>query len=1473
MTEFDVNNFDALRISLASADDIRSWSHGEVKKPETINYRTLKPEKDGLYCEKIFGPTKDWECACGKYKRVRFKGIVCERCGVEVTRSKVRRERMGHIELAAPVSHIWYFKGSPSRLGYLLDIPPKELEKVLYFASSIITSVDKEGRDEDADELRDELAADLEELDAERDRLIEATRRLGTDYVPEDDDFVDEIDEDERLTPEEVEAEIADIHEEFIERKQLRQDAFEAFMKIEPKQLVPEEALYREMRMNYKNYFTGGMGAEAVRDLLDAMDLEEAAEELRDTIANGKGQKRAKAIKRLKVVDAFLKSDNKPSDMILDVIPVIPPDLRPMVQLDGGRFATSDLNDLYRRVINRNNRLKRLLDLGAPEIIVNNEKRMLQEAVDSLFDNGRRGRPVTGPGNRPLKSLSDMLKGKQGRFRQNLLGKRVDYSGRSVIVVGPSLKLHQCGLPQQMALELFKPFVMKRLVELEYAANIKAAKRAVDRGASYVWDVLEEVIVEHPVLLNRAPTLHRLGIQAFEPVLVEGKAIKLHPLVCTAFNADFDGDQMAVHVPLGAEAQAEARVLMLSANNIKSPAHGRPLTVPTQDMIIGVYYLTAARDNFPGEGRAFVNFADAVNAHDAHADVDLQAKIWVRLPKDTQVATAFHTYEEHKAGTRLETTIGRIIFNNVFPDDYPFMNYQMNKKEIGRLVEDVCNRYDLADVPPILDGLKETGFHYATLAGITVSVYDATVPPNKKEILDDAEAKVDAIDEDYEMGLMSPEERHKQVVDIWTDANEKVGDAMSANFDHYNPIYMMADSGARGNIKQIRQLAGMRGLMADTKGQTIDIPVKSNFREGLSVLEYFISTHGTRKGMADTALRTADSGYLTRRLVDVAQEVIVREIDCGTAEGVPYPLYNEKGELDENLIGRCLLESAVGTDGTVVLEGDNYISSMDQLAEMAAAGIEEVTIRTVMTCHAEHGVCQKCYGWDLATARPVNIGTAVGIIAAQSIGEPGTQLTMRTFHAGGVAGEDITQGLPRVQELFEARKPKGQAVLAEISGTLQVSGDKSSKTLTIHDQEGNYREYVVSARATLFPGVEDGGEVKVGQQLTKGSVNPHDLLRLTDPNTTLRYIVAQVQGVYVSQGVDINDKHIEVIARQMLRKVAVLDAGDSEFLPGRQVNRYEFENEANALIAEGKNPPVGQPLLLGITKASLATDSFLSAASFQETTKVLTDAAIEGKTDHLVGLKENVIIGKPIPAGTGLKRYREVGLTYKGRPTGKVIGDTLPDTAPDALREVEELLPQPQDWSLDGDGYLNSMGSSYGSYYSGLSLGHRGPQLSDEDARLYIFDDLGVSQRWANKFSEAGIETVADLVGHTEEDLLRIEGIGVKAIEELKEGLKEHDLLYVIEDDLSASSDDMSQLLDMVFSPDDNILIGGDEPATFNTEGEDMLGEALPPRSYHRNLEELDELLGSVGNFGFSLKHADDEDNSDDSDEDDKDEE
>jgi DNA-directed RNA polymerase subunit beta' len=1461
-TEYDVTNFDAIRISLASAEDIRSWSRGEVKKPETINYRTLKPEKDGLFCEKIFGPTKDWECACGKYKRVRFKGIVCERCGVEVTRSKVRRERMGHIELAAPVSHIWYFKGSPSRLGYLLDISPKDLEKVLYFASSIITSVDKEARDEDLDELRDELAADLEELDAERDRLVASTRRLSTDYVPEDDEFVDDVDDDDRMTPEEVEDEIADIYEEFNERKALRQEAFEHFQKIEAKQLVADEALYREMRTNYRDYFTGGMGAEAVRDLLESIDLEATAEELNEIIATGKGQKRAKAIKRLKVVDAFLKSDNKPSDMILDVIPVIPPDLRPMVQLDGGRFATSDLNDLYRRVINRNNRLKRLLDLGAPEIIVNNEKRMLQEAVDSLFDNGRRGRPVTGPGNRPLKSLADMLKGKQGRFRQNLLGKRVDYSGRSVIVVGPELQMHQCGLPNQMALELFKPFVMKRLVELEYVANIKAAKRAVDRGASYVWDVLEEVISEHPVLLNRAPTLHRLGIQAFEPVLVEGKALKLHPLVCTAFNADFDGDQMAVHVPLSAAAQAEARVLMLSTNNIKSPAHGRPLTIPTQDMIIGLYYLTAARDEFPGEGRVFIDFEDALNAYDARADVDLQAKIYVRLTKDTKVASAFGKYEERKAGERIQTTIGRITFNNVLPEDYPFLNYGMNKSEVSRLVEDICNRYTASEVPPVLDGLKAAGFHYATRAGVTVSVFDASIPPTKAAILAEADKKVAAIDEEYEMGLMSREDRHHQVISIWNEANDEVGEAMADNFDRFNPIYMMAFSGARGNIKQIRQLAGMRGIMQNPKGEQLDRPIKANFREGLSVLEYFISTHGARKGLADTALRTADSGYLTRRLVDVAQDVIIREIDCGTADGVPYPLHNEKGELDENLIGRNLLTPAVDENGEIIMDADTYIASMDDLAKLEAAGLTEVNVRTIMTCHAHEGVCQKCYGWDLATGRPVNIGTAVGIIAAQSIGEPGTQLTMRTFHQGGVAGDDITHGLPRVQELFEARTPKGLAVLAEIAGTLQVAGDKNTKVLTVHDQEGNFREYTVSARAQLANGVTDGCEVHVGQQLTKGSVDPKQLLKLTDPNTTLRYIVGQVQDVYVSQGVDINDKHIEVIARQMLRKVTVLDSGDSDYLAGSQVNRYEFQDAANDLIAEGKNPPVGQPLLLGITKASLATDSWLSAASFQETTKVLTDAAIEGKTDTLKGLKENVIIGKPIPAGTGLKRYRDVKLTYKGQPVdAKEETDALPDYAPDVLRDIEELLPQPQDWSLDGDGYLN-MGGSYGSYYNGMSLGRRGPQLSDEDARLYIYDDLHVSQRWANKFSEAGIETVADLLGRTEDDLLRIEGIGAKAIEELKAGLAEHNLSEVIEDDLNASSDDMSQLLDMVFSPDDNILIGGDEPPTFNTEGEDMLGEALPPRSYQRNLEELDALLGSLDSYGFGVTTKEDEERS-----------
>ncbi|MBQ9690667.1 MAG: DNA-directed RNA polymerase subunit beta', partial [Eggerthellaceae bacterium] len=1440
MTEYDVNNFSALRISLASAEDVRSWSHGEVKKPETINYRTLKPEKDGLFCEKIFGPSKDWECSCGKYKRVRFKGIVCERCGVEVTQAKVRRERMGHIELAAPVSHIWYFKGTPSRLGYLLDIAPKDLEKVLYFASSMITWVDDEARDADVDILREELEADLQELDGERDALVERTRRMSVDYTPEEDEIVDIADE-ERLTVEEVEEEIADIYEEYTERKALRSEALETFLKIAPRQLISDETLYREMRANYRMYFHGGMGAEAVRELLEAIDLEAVAEELKEVIDTGKGQKRAKAIKRLKVVDAFLKSDNDPADMIMEVLPVIPPDLRPMVQLDGGRFATSDLNDLYRRVINRNNRLKRMLDLGAPEMIVNNEKRMLQEAVDSLFDNGRRGRPVTGPGNRPLKSLADMLKGKQGRYRQNLLGKRVDFSGRSVIVVGPNLKLHQCGLPQQMALELFKPFVTKRLLELGEATNIKEAKEMVEQAKKdIVWDILEEVIVDHPVLLNRAPTLHRLGIQAFEPVLVEGKAIKLHPLVCTAFNADFDGDQMAVHVPLGNEAQAEARVLMLSSNNIKSPAHGKPLTVPTQDMIIGMYYLTTPRDGFEGEGRAFIDFNDALNAYEARAGLDLQAKISVRLTTDTTVAQAHGDFTEYKAGQRLETTVGRIIFNDALPADYPFVNFVMDKKEVGRLIEDCASRYTTSEMGPILDDIKRLGFHYATRAGITVSVYDATIPESKDAILAQADVAVAEIDERYEFGELSDDERHRHTVKTWTEANEAVGEAMAESFDEMNPIYMMATSGARGNVKQIRQLAGMRGLMAGPSGDTIDLPIMANFREGLSVLEYFISTHGARKGLTDTALRTADSGYLTRRLVDVAQDVIVRQDDCHSHEGVEYALYTEKGELDENLVGRCLLKDAGH------LKEDEYISSIDDLKKLDAAGVREVTIRTVMTCHAEHGVCQKCYGWDLATGRPVNQGTAVGIIAAQSIGEPGTQLTMRTFHAGGVAGGDITHGLPRVTELFEARKPKGLAVLAEIEGILQTSGDKDSKMLTIHNQDGEVREYIVPARAQLMPGLKDGDVVTVGQQLTRGSINPHDLLRLTDANTTLRYIVSQVQDVYVSQGVEINDKHIEVIARQMLRKITVLSAGDSDLLPGSQVNRYAFIDIADTLIAEGKQPPLGQPMLLGITKASLATDSFLSAASFQETTKVLTDAALEGKVDDLAGLKENVIIGKPIPAGTGLNRYRKVGITYMGTPVEPASREALPDNAPAELREIEDMLPQPEDWSLE-EGYM-------GGYYGGK--GYRagyGNNLTEEEARLYLYDDLGVSQRWANKFSEAGIETVGDLYGYTEDELLRIEGIGAKALEELRAGLEEHNLSSLLQDDLAATSDEMSQLLDMVFSPDDTVLIGGENPQMFTSStDEEMLGEALPPRTQRRDLSELGAWLEDLNKIGFS---------------------
>ena len=1479
MTEFDVNNFDALRISLASAEDVRSWSRGEVKKPETINYRTLKPEKDGLFCEKIFGPTKDWECACGKYKRVRFKGIVCERCGVEVTRSKVRRERMGHIELAAPVSHIWYFKGSPSRLGYLLDIPPKELEKVLYFASSIITSVDKEAREEDIDDLRDELAADMEELDAERDRLIEATRKLSTDYVPEEDDFVDDLDDDERLTPEEVEEEIADIYEEFNERKALRQDAFDAFLKIEPKQLIGDEALYREMRANYRDYFTGGMGAESVRDLLDAMDLEATSEELREVIATGKGQKRAKAVKRLKVVDAFLKSDNKPSDMILDVIPVIPPDLRPMVQLDGGRFAASDLNDLYRRVINRNNRLKRLLDLDAPAIIVNNEKRMLQESVDALFDNGRRGRPVSGRGGRPLKSLAEALKGKQGRFRQNLLGKRVDYSGRSVIVTDPKLLLHQCGLPKTMALELFKPFVMKRLVELGKVENIKGAKRAIDRGATFVWDILEEVIDGRVVLLNRAPTLHRLSIQAFEPVLVEGKAIHLHPLVCSPFNADFDGDQMSVHVPLSSQAQAEARVLMLSANNLRSPASGKPVNIPSQDMIIGVYYLTQVREGLPGENHVFASFDDALHAYDCRSEVDMQAKIQVRVSAaDANVINEdgtrifrvkngkneFVDYDVTGNKTaRFETSIGRIIFNRqCLPEDYEFMNYKMVKGDVAKLVADCCDRYPEAKVGPILDAIKYSGFHYATRAGLTISVWDALIPAEKQELLDRAQANVDQINEYFEEGFINETERHIEVVNEWTACTDKVAALMLDLFDEENPLYMMADSGARGSKTQLRQLGGMRGLMADMSGETIDLPIKANFREGLLPLEYFISTYGARKGLVDTASHTSDSGYLTRRLVDVAQDVIVREEDCGTHEGVTYNLIIPgTTDLNTDLVGRCFIEDVVAPDGTVLFEQDGYIEKVADIQKMVDAGLKKVKLRALLTCRSKYGVCQKCYGWDLSTRRPVAIGTAVGIIAAQSIGEPGTQLTMRTIHSGGVAGvDDITQGLPTVSRMFDIvgnvnEKILGrEAELAPYSGHLSIKPEKSEYVLTLTDSEDHTRvldERRVPASVRFMPEIEDGCEVRAGDQITKGFVNFRNLRKLTDIESTMHTFVESVKDVYTSQGVDLNDKHIEVLARQMLRRVQITNPGDSKYLLGQYVDRYEFADEVERVARLGGQAPVAEPVILGTLKVASNIDSWLSSASFIRTAGVLTEAAIEGKVDHLLDLKSNVIVGKKIPAGTGLKPYANAKLTYRtadgyvdidgpASPNAK----SLPEWAPVELKDLDEQLPQQLDWA----GY-DEFGGADGSFT------RNGHTISAEKARLYLFDDLGVSQRWTNKFSEVGIETVGDLVGKSEEDLLRIDGIGAKAIEELRDGLEAHDLLYILENnDDVADEEDLSQLLQMVFSPDgpDDILLGTSAPTHHADADEELLGAPIDDKkapangAINEDMASLDELLNQL---------------------------
>jgi DNA-directed RNA polymerase subunit beta' len=1242
----DVNFFDDLRIGLATAEDIRQWSHGEVKKPETINYRTLKPEKDGLFCEKIFGPTRDWECYCGKYKRVRFKGIICERCGVEVTRAKVRRERMGHIELAAPVTHIWYFKGVPSRLGYLLDLAPKDLEKVIYFAAYMITFVDDEARQRDLPSLEAKITVERQQLEQRRDNDVEA-RQAKLEHDLAELEAAGAKSDQKRKLREASDRECKQIRDRAGKEIDRLDEVWSRFKSLKVQDLEGDELLYREMRDRFGRYFRGGMGAQAIQDRLASFDLDEEAANLRETIRSGKGQKKARALKRLKVVSAFLNTRNSPMGMVLDCIPVIPPDLRPMVQLDGGRFATSDLNDLYRRVINRNNRLKRLLDLGAPEIIVNNEKRMLQEAVDSLFDNGRRGRPVTGPGNRPLKSLSDMLKGKQGRFRQNLLGKRVDYSGRSVIVVGPQLKLHQCGLPKQMALELFKPFVMKRLVDLNHAQNIKSAKRMVERARPVVWDVLEEVITEHPVLLNRAPTLHRLGIQAFEPQLVEGKAIQIHPLVCTAFNADFDGDQMAVHLPLSAEAQAEARILMLSTNNILKPADGKPVTMPTQDMIIGLYWLTRQSEGATGEGRAFGTLSEALMAYDNN-DLDLQAEVEVRLtgavpPRDFQVPDGWTPGEP----LRLKTTLGRCMFNETLPAEYPFVNYEVGRKQLTFIINELAETYPKVTVAAALDALKDAGFHWATRSGVTVGIEDVTAPPEKAHILENYERRAEKVQREFERGLITDDERRQELIEIWTHATTDVAKDMESAFATTNPVWMMVNSGAGGNMTQIRQIAGIRGLVSNPKGETIPRPIKSSFREGLSVLEYFISTHGARKGLADTALRTADSGYLTRRLVDVAQDVIVREEDCGTDRSLSMKI-GEKGSdgkvrridnLENSGTGRTIAED-VEVDGVILAKvGDDTTETLlDRLIE---AEVTSVRTSSVLVCEAKIGVCAKCYGRSLATGKRVDVGEAVGIVAAQSIGEPGTQLTMRTFHTGGVAGGDITHGLPRIQELFEARIPKGMAPITEVAGRVKIEEtEKTRKIVVVPDDGSEEIAYQVPMRSRML--VSEGGRVDVGQQLIAGAVNPHEVLRILGGRAVQLHLVHEVQEVYRSQGVSIHDKHIEIIIRQMLKRVNVLESGDTELLPGELVERPRFEEVNRAIVGEGGTSAAGRAVLMGITKASLATESWLSAASFQETTRVLTDAAIHAKSDSLLGLKENVIIGKLIPAGTGMQIYRNI---------------------------------------------------------------------------------------------------------------------------------------------------------------------------------------------------------------------------------------
>ena len=1235
-----------MRIGLATADDIRRWSFGEVKKPETINYRTLKPEKDGLFDERIFGPTKDWECYCGKYKRVRFKGIVCERCGVEVTRSKVRRERMGHIELAAPVTHIWYFKGVPSRLGYLLDLAPKDLEKVIYFAAYMITKVDEEARHEDLPMLQAAHDREKQELEAALNADVNAISREVEAELARIEAEGGKAAEKRKLR-DNAERQLASVRKRYEREAEHLERVWDRFKNLKVADLEGDEALYRSMIDKYGLYFEGAMGAEAIKKRLESFDLEAEAEALKEIIQTGKGQKKTRALKRLKVVNAFLTTDNSPLGMVLDVVPVIPPELRPMVQLDGGRFATSDLNDLYRRVINRNNRLKRLLELGAPEIIVNNEKRMLQEAVDSLFDNGRRGRPVTGPGNRPLKSLSDMLKGKQGRFRQNLLGKRVDYSGRSVIVVGPQLQMHQCGLPKQMALELFKPFVMKRLVELSHAQNIKSAKRMVERFRPQVWDVLEEVIAEHPVLLNRAPTLHRLGIQAFEPKLVEGKAIQLHPLVCSAFNADFDGDQMAVHLPLSPEAQAEARILMLSSNNILKPSDGRPVAVPSQDMIIGLYHLTTPREGQKNEGHAFSSVSEALMAMDRH-EIELYTKVKIRLEGDQFVAPeGWEAPEGYKAGdpVLLDCTVGQVLFNQALPKDYPWFSGVADKKGLGSLINDLAERYPMDVVARALDNLKNSGFYWASRSGVTVAVSDIATPAEKPAIMERYEKQAAAIQDDFEIGTIDDEERRQELIKVWTEATDVVAEAMRENLSSHgglNTIYRMVTSGARGNWMQVRQIAGIRGLVSNPKGEIMPRPIKSSYREGLSVLEYFIATHGARKGLADTALRTANSGYLTRRLVDVSQDVIVREHDCGTRRGLVLPLIDEDGglhqDVETSIHGRTLAVDVKDEAGNVLAAAGSDVS--DELIEkLFKAGVKDVRVRSVLTCESAIGVCALCYGRSMASNVLVDIGEAVGIIAAQSIGEPGTQLTMRTFHTGGVASaDDITQGLPRIQELFEARTPKGVAPISEVSGRVTIEDtEKSYKIVVTPDDGSEPQSYTVLRRAASK--LQNGDHVQVGDQLATGSVDPKEVLRIRGPREAQKHLVSEVQGVYKSQGVEIHDKHVEVIVRQMLRRVTVIESGDTDLLPGE--------------LVEGKKPAAGRPEMMGITKASLATESWLSAASFQETTRVLTQAAMEAKTDPLLGLKENVIIGKLVPAGTGLARYNDIEVEPSAQATAE----------------------------------------------------------------------------------------------------------------------------------------------------------------------------------------------------------------------------